>query len=127
MVDVREISMINIQIFLLSFTLLTLGSCTKKVEEYKLDPNKNYSGKELAQIYCGGCHLYPEPSLLSEEIWKEKVLPVMGKKFGKFGPNTHITNLDVSVLENRISLSDSIGKRSKFFTKKTPQSLLIKI
>lgn len=39
------------------------------------------AGEQLAQTHCGSCHLYPEPSLLDTESWKQ-VLPSMGHRLG---------------------------------------------
>jgi hypothetical protein len=40
------------------------------------------TGKELAEIYCGSCHLYPEPSLLDTGSWLRELLPNMGARLG---------------------------------------------
>ena len=34
-------------------------------------------GRELAKVYCSGCHLYPEPKLLDKVNWAMEVLPDM--------------------------------------------------
>jgi len=36
----------------------------------------------LSEVYCGGCHLYPEPTLLPKKIWTESVLPEMAHRLG---------------------------------------------
>jgi hypothetical protein len=38
--------------------------------------------KNLAQKYCGSCHLPVDPALLDKETWRERVLPAMAKKLG---------------------------------------------
>ncbi|MBD0286247.1 MAG: VCBS repeat-containing protein [Flavisolibacter sp.] len=50
---------------------LLAGNCTSG--------NKN---EEIAKKYCSSCHLFPEPSLLDKETWKNNVLPGMGKLMG---------------------------------------------
>lgn len=40
------------------------------------------SGKELSDLYCGACHLNPEPSLLDKGTWKSSVLPDMRRRMG---------------------------------------------
>jgi hypothetical protein len=40
------------------------------------------SGKLLAQQYCGGCHLFPDPSLLDKKTWTTGVLPNMALRLG---------------------------------------------
>jgi len=42
---------------------------------------------QLATAYCGGCHLYPEPSLLPRSVWKKSVLPEMAKRLGLYSEN----------------------------------------
>jgi hypothetical protein len=39
-------------------------------------------GRILAMAYCQSCHLYPEPSLLTKDIWKKHVLPNMAMRLG---------------------------------------------
>jgi hypothetical protein len=43
------------------------------------------SGRQLAQAYCQGCHLFPEPTLLDKESWERGVLPNMGMRLGVLG------------------------------------------
>ncbi|WP_168193943.1 VCBS repeat-containing protein [Pontibacter sp. SGAir0037] len=43
------------------------------------------TGKQLAQGYCAGCHVYPEPTLLDKQTWKNKVLPNMALRLGLGG------------------------------------------
>lgn len=40
------------------------------------------SGRQLAQAYCQGCHLFPEPALLDRQTWEKGVLPNMGMRLG---------------------------------------------
>ena len=39
-------------------------------------------GENLAQSYCVGCHVYPEPDLLDKATWESYVLPRMGYMYG---------------------------------------------
>ncbi|MEP7317110.1 MAG: VCBS repeat-containing protein [Panacibacter sp.] len=41
-------------------------------------------GKELAAVYCGSCHLLPDPSMLNAKSWEKGVLPMMGPRLGIF-------------------------------------------
>jgi hypothetical protein len=45
-------------------------------------PLEPASGQQLAQTYCGACHLYPDPSLLDKTTWLNgalrKMAPLMG-------------------------------------------------
>lgn len=40
------------------------------------------SGDELAHQFCSGCHLFPEPALLSKQTWENGVLPEMAFRLG---------------------------------------------
>ncbi len=41
-------------------------------------------GKALASVYCGSCHLLPDPSLLDKKTWMKGVLPGMAPRLGIF-------------------------------------------
>ncbi len=43
---------------------------------------ESQEGEQLARIYCGSCHLFPDPLLLDKKSWKQNVLPPMGKQLG---------------------------------------------
>lgn len=68
----------------LSFFLIVYCSCSKfnKEEKKQVFKPSNLSGKELAQSYCGSCHLFPEPSLLDKATWENGVLPKMYARLG---------------------------------------------
>ena len=40
------------------------------------------SGKELAALHCGNCHVFPEPTLLDKKTWEKSVLPAMATRLG---------------------------------------------
>src|ERR1051325_11284525 len=40
------------------------------------------NGRDLAQKYCAGCHLFPEPDLLDKATWKNGALPLMRNRLG---------------------------------------------
>ncbi|WP_439487904.1 FG-GAP repeat domain-containing protein [Algoriphagus sp.] len=46
----------------------------------------NLNGEQLANAYCGACHLKPGPELLDRTTWAEKVLPDMRKRMGLILP-----------------------------------------
>ncbi len=45
------------------------------------------NGGKLASIYCGSCHMLPDPSLLDKKTWRQSVLPLMGPHLGIFQYN----------------------------------------
>lgn len=75
---------------LLIFSFLTVFisgfSFLSNPRKETLSPEADPSGKELAKTYCAMCHLFPEPSLLDKNTWKEKVLPNMGWRLGIRNP-----------------------------------------
>ncbi|WP_296697625.1 VCBS repeat-containing protein [Algoriphagus sp.] len=42
------------------------------------------NGEQLANAYCATCHLKPDPDILDQKTWGEKVLPDMRKRLGLF-------------------------------------------
>lgn len=45
-------------------------------------PPSNLSGKELAEIHCANCHMFPAPDLLDKSGWQNGVLPEMAYRMG---------------------------------------------
>ena len=39
-------------------------------------------GESLARRHCGGCHQFPDPSLLDKRVWSQNVLPRMALRLG---------------------------------------------
>lgn len=69
----------TIVIFLILLPVLFL--CTNP--ENTSDPEPSGLDKaHLAKNYCGSCHQYVGPDMLSKSIWKEDVLPAMGHRLG---------------------------------------------
>lgn len=62
-------------VFVLVASVLILACSTN-------EKKGNLEGKELAQVYCSGCHVVPEPSLLDKTSWKTYMLPRMGVFLG---------------------------------------------
>ena len=46
------------------------------------DINNKSTGEQLANQYCGSCHIKPEPSLAPKNVWEEGILPEMGLRLG---------------------------------------------
>jgi len=44
----------------------------------------NLNGEQLANAYCGSCHIKPEPTVLDKKTWTENVLPDMRKRLGLY-------------------------------------------
>ena len=58
------------------------------------------SGGQLAQSYCGSCHAYTPPDLLSKTIWAENVLPAMGHRLGIY-QTSHSRDSLLELMGNR--------------------------
>ncbi|GEO05346.1 hypothetical protein AAE02nite_30100 [Adhaeribacter aerolatus] len=71
---------------------LVLVSCSGKTKPTANQPQfekplptgntANLTGQQLAQGYCGSCHLFPDPNLLDKQTWKNGVLPNMALRLG---------------------------------------------
>lgn len=64
----------------------------------------NLSGQELSKLYCSACHMYPDPSLLNKDIWKNGILPQMGARMGirdaLKDPYKGMTAMDKMIVKN---------------------------
>lgn len=65
--------------YFLVFTLLYFCSNPTSSPE---PPPSGLSGQQLARNYCGSCHQYVDPEMLTKTIWKDDVLPAMGQRLG---------------------------------------------
>lgn len=75
--------LLSISLFIAAFSVRpdTRLSTTKE----GIQPQVNSpapTGKQLAQRYCGNCHLFPEPALLDKKTWVTSVLPNMARRLG---------------------------------------------
>ncbi len=106
-------------------------TCTTEKKEVVNEANLN--GEELAKVYCGSCHLYPEPALLPKEYWTG-VLPRMaarlGVKMDEFNPYEQKSMEEAFLVEQagvfpkEPLLSDtSWQKIVAFYQEKAPDSL----
>ncbi|MBN3584295.1 VCBS repeat-containing protein [Algoriphagus aestuarii] len=83
--------MIHIR-FIANGILVVLISCNPISERKQPPPSLNQlaaadlnlNGEQLANAYCAACHVKPEPEILDQMTWKEKVLPDMRKRMGLF-------------------------------------------
>lgn len=61
---------------LVFFLTLVISSCSSG------DNNKLSKAETLHKDYCASCHLAPDPSVLSKQMWAEQVLPDMAARLG---------------------------------------------
>lgn len=106
---------------------LFLAACGSKESSPPSSP------KELASLYCGSCHLSPEPTLLPKSAWN-KVLLRMGARMGirspEFNPYAKTSMQERYILESALiypespSLPDSSWQAiQKYFLEHAPDSL----
>lgn len=84
-------------------------ACRKatKLDSYSPPQTSRLSGEELAKAHCGGCHQFADPKLLTQDIWKEKVLPKMRYRLGLYKDYQEIlNNLELDEIQY-ISLSNA--------------------
>jgi hypothetical protein len=73
-----------VAIILIGITgLVVLGVVWKLTGNRRVTP-----GEQLARQYCASCHVFPEPDLLTKQVWSEFVLPQMAFRMGL--PNLEI-------------------------------------
>src|SRR2546423_1727873 len=63
--------------------LLVLLSSSKSVDAAETPAR----GEQLARQYCGSCHLFPEPNLLTKIEWTHHIMPSMAQWLGVEPPN----------------------------------------
>ncbi|WNH10686.1 FG-GAP repeat domain-containing protein [Thalassobellus suaedae] len=73
--------------FLYIVLFVLIISCKKNSKEIPSNDLKQvneleYSGEELAKMYCVSCHIFTEPKLLDKKTWKYGLLPQMGYRMG---------------------------------------------
>lgn len=93
----------------------------------------NLTGKELAKLYCGNCHMFLEPSMLPKDIWLKRVLPKMALRLGQGQLLSELTSLSneemMSILENKVypdkpmMHADDWEKIINFYGENAPDSL----
>ncbi len=92
-------------------------------------------GNELAQIYCGNCHQYPEPSLLDKKTWIKELLPNMGARLGiktaNYDPFAKMGEFDKMMIETEniypttpLINEEDWHKIVDFYKKEAPDSLI---
>lgn len=76
--------------------------CYSELKEYKTEKE----GERLANIYCTSCHIYPEPDLLTKQVWRENVLPNMASRMGYRLQNNRLIVPDLDETQPIVSTSE---------------------
>ncbi len=90
------LNLFNLKLLFASCFIFTFFSCVNNHEQ-RSEIEKDY------QIYCGSCHLVPDPASLSKDIWEASILPRMGIRLG-------IPNAKLDPLQ-RLSMAEQIELR----------------
>ena len=69
--------------FILVLSTLLVSCKNNSNDTYSIPSNEiietakqdGLSGEQLSKIYCIACHQYPEPEMLTVDIWKDYMLP----------------------------------------------------
>lgn len=70
---------------------------------YQDSSTQQLTGAQLARVYCGVCHQFPDPSLLDKPSWMHKVLPNMGARMGVRMPARYAAQADNSMYPSGLS------------------------
>jgi len=116
-------------IFVLSCFLLVEYGCDHAGHDAK--SRQEQEGEKLAKLYCSSCHQYPSPELLTKQIWKSNVLPVMSNFMGLHYKGDSIELLppamaasDSATLPVKVSIpADDFRKIENFYLHRAPDSL----
>ncbi len=88
-----------------------------------------WSGERLANAYCGGCHLKPNPDLLTRKLWREYVLPDMGRRLGLFYEPRDPFNENPEIAEiiypkEPVIHRDDWEKIAEYYIENSPEQML---
>ena len=70
---------------------------------YQDSSTQQLTGAQLARVYCGVCHQFPDPSLLDKPSWMHKVLPNMGARMGVRMPARYAAQADNTMYPSGLS------------------------
>ena len=98
-------------------------------------PGHGLTTEELAQAYCGACHQYPEPDLLSKSLWQQTVLKNMGRRLGvrfdDYDPYYQVSMFDAYTLrtsgiypEDTLITQDDWQRIVDFYLQAAPEEII---
>ncbi|HTI91993.1 MAG TPA: VCBS repeat-containing protein [Puia sp.] len=71
-------------ILLLAYCISACKHYPRNLSHAQVSTSSIREGERLAAVYCGSCHLLPDPALLNSKSWEKGVLPQMGPRLGIF-------------------------------------------
>ena len=107
-------------LFLASLVWCALNSCASREKK----------GQRLAEKYCSSCHIFPDPGLLSKEVWEKNVLPEMAIRMAiEFPGPGQFSKEDLEALVSSIPKSPMVTKRewqmiSDYYVASAPYELV---
>ncbi|HLT80452.1 MAG TPA: VCBS repeat-containing protein [Cyclobacteriaceae bacterium] len=95
--------------------------------------SREHRKERIARMYCGQCHVFPEPELLDRKTWIESVLPLMAFHMGATNNSRVLLTIDpgdidyvLSALPSRFIASDEEWQAIReYYFKHAPDSLTI--
>jgi hypothetical protein len=101
---------------LISIVLLiaTLFACTT---------NRSDEGRQLANTYCGSCHMVPNPDLLDKHSWAQYMLPRMGVFLGVIEHDSLRHVLTANETERTIAESSGVFPTSPILSSEEWQAI----
>ena len=99
----KKVSLFIIAFFIFNHCKNTPSTTTTTQEQTAPLQPSGQSGEVLAQLYCGSCHLYPEPALLDKKSWTHELLPNMGARLGiktpQYDPLKQVDAMDKMMIQ----------------------------
>lgn len=84
-------------------------------------------GKRVAERSCGGCHAFPDASLLSKKTWKNDVLPMMAVFMGvskEIAKSKHLTSKELTFRAKTQTVTDKEWQAIKnYYLEASPETL----
>lgn len=99
---------------------------------WQLRSNKITPGEKLARQYCASCHVFPEPDLLTKQVWSEFVLPQMAFRMGFRNmeiigrmPADELKAVMKFIPESPMITSEQFAAISEYYQQQAPKQLQI--
>lgn len=121
----KQVTYVLLVVFLMGGASFIHSGCTQKTndEDSVSSEDQISEGKQLAQKYCGTCHLPVSADMLDKEIWMNSVLPAMAPKLGigVWNGNQYYPTDDISS-QTPVSFTEW-NKIAEYFEQEAPDSL----
>ena len=94
------------QFVFIGVLFIILNSCGSNKDS--VNTKAYQKNEDMAMAYCGSCHQFPDPSLLTKKVWTYKVFPNMATRMGfKWGfPYEGLSAQEIEVIIKRKVIPD---------------------